>query len=58
MLAKTTAQRQRELRQNRLAQGLKEVRNLWCHPDDEAAIREHAEKLARRRDRKARKEED
>jgi hypothetical protein len=56
VIAKTTAQRQRELRQNRLAQGLKEVRNLWCHPDDEVAIREHAEKLARRRARAAPKE--
>lgn len=53
MIAKTNAERQRELRQNRLEQGLKEVRNLWCHPDDEARIREYAEKLARQRERQA-----
>jgi hypothetical protein len=52
LIAKTNAERQRELRQNRLEQGLKEVRNLWCHPDDEAKIREYAERLARQRLRK------
>ncbi len=49
MIAKTNAERQRELRQNRLKQGLKEVRNLWCHPDDIQSIQEHARHLASKR---------
>lgn len=53
MTAKTNAERQRELRQNRLEQGLKEVRNLWCHPDDEAHIRDYAERLAKQREKQA-----
>jgi hypothetical protein len=51
MTAKTTAERQAALRQARREAGLKEVRNLWCHPDDEAALREFASKLQRKRDR-------
>lgn len=46
MTAKTTAQRQRELRQNRIEKGLKEVRNLWCHPSDIQSIRDYAKRLA------------
>lgn len=49
MTAKTTNERQQDLVARRRAAGLKEVRNLWCHPDDETAIREHAAKLARKR---------
>ena len=49
MTAKTTNERQRALVERRRDAGLKEVRNLWCHPDDEPAIREHAAKLARKR---------
>lgn len=49
MPAKTTAQRQRELRQNRREKGLKEVRNLWCHPSDIQSIRDYAKSLAEQR---------
>ena len=49
MTAKTAAERQQALRLRRTEAGLKQIRNLWAHPDDEAAIREHAEKLARKR---------
>ena len=45
MTAKTTAERQEALRQSRRALGLKEVRNLWCYPEDEAKIRKFAAKL-------------
>lgn len=49
MTAKTTNERQREMRERREASGLKEVRNLWCHPDDEAAVKNYAAKLAKKR---------
>ena len=55
MTAKTTAQRQAELKTRRIAAGLAPVSNLWVHPDDVAAIRAHAEKLAKRRERAARR---
>lgn len=42
---KTNAERQRALRESRRKQGLKEVRNLWCHPEDEATVREYATRL-------------
>ncbi len=51
MTALTNAERQRKLREERIAAGLKEVRNLWCHPDDEARIRAYAERLAKKRPR-------
>ena len=35
--------------------GLALVSNLWVYPDDVAAIRDHAEKLAKRRERAARR---
>jgi hypothetical protein len=53
MIAKTTAERQQAMRDARRDAGLKEVRNLWCHPDDEAAIREFAAKIQRKRERAA-----
>jgi hypothetical protein len=53
MPAKTNAERQRELRQNRLEQGLKEVRNLWCHPEDEARIRDYSDRLAKQREKQS-----
>lgn len=51
MTAKTTNERQREMRERREAAGLKEVRNLWCHPDDEAPVKAYAAKLQRKRER-------
>jgi hypothetical protein len=55
MTAKTNAERQEALRQSRRTSGLKEVRNLWCHPDDELAIRQHAAKLQAKREKGLRK---
>ena len=55
MAAKTPAQRQAELKARRIAAGLVPVTNFWVHPDDVAAIREHSEKLAKRRERAARR---
>jgi hypothetical protein len=49
--AKTNAQRQADLKAKRQAAGLVPVTNLWAHPDDVQAIRDHAAKLARRRER-------
>lgn len=51
MTAKSTAERQQALRKARRDAGLKEVRNLWCHPDDEPQIRALAEKLRRKRNK-------
>jgi hypothetical protein len=53
--AKTNAQRQADLKARRLAAGLVSLRNVWVHPDDVAAMREHAGKLARRRTRLAKR---
>jgi hypothetical protein len=53
--AKTTAERMRDLVKRRTEAGLKMVRNLWCHPDDEAAIREKAAQLQRARVKRQRK---
>lgn len=55
--AKSGAQRQAELKARRKAAGLVQVTNLWAHPDDVQPIREHAAKLARKRDRLANFEE-
>jgi hypothetical protein len=37
------------MRRERDAAGLVEVRNLWTHPDDVDAIRQHARDLAAKR---------
>lgn len=47
-VAATVAQRQSALREARRQKGLKEVRNLWCRPSDEAAIRKYAADLQQR----------
>lgn len=48
MTAKTGAERQKALDERRKAAGLKMVR-LWCHPEDEDPIRQHAANLAAKR---------
>ena len=48
--AKTTTERQREFRQRKA--GTPEVRGIFAHPDDHEAIKAHAAKLARKRERK------
>ncbi len=55
MTPKTPAQRQADLKARRQAAGLVPVTNLWAHPDDVEPIREHAAKLARRRERAAKR---
>lgn len=55
MIAKTNAERQADLKARRIAAGLVPVTNLWAHPDDVKAIREHAAKLARKRERAAKR---
>jgi len=55
MPAKTVAERQQALRDARRSLGLKEVRNLWCHPEDEPKVREFVEKLQRARTRQGKK---
>lgn len=52
---RTIAQRQQSWRDARRARGLKELRNLWVHPDDEQAVRELAAKLQARRERAAKR---
>jgi hypothetical protein len=47
MIAKTTAERQREFRQRKAE--APEVRGIFAHPDDHAAVKESAAKIARRR---------
>ena len=47
--AKTNAERQADLKARRTAAGLVALRNVWVHPDDVPAMREHAAKLARKR---------
>lgn len=48
--AKTVAERQRELKARRAAEGLKEIRSLYAHPDDFNDIRAYvARKNAKRR---------
>ena len=53
MTAKTGAQRVKETEARKRAAGLVRV-CVWLHPDDAAALREHAAKLAKRRERNAR----
>ena len=41
-IPKTATERQKTFRLSRLAAGLKEIRNLWSHPEDEPRIRDYA----------------
>ena len=50
--AKTPAERQREFRARKAAETATEVRGIFAHPDDHAAIKAAAAKIARRRKRK------
>lgn len=52
---KTNAERQREYRARKAAEQQTEVRGIFAHPDDHPAIKEHADKLQRRRERAAKK---
>lgn len=48
----TLAQRQAKFRQEKRDAGLKEIRNLWVHPEDEPALRAFADMLAEARAKK------
>lgn len=50
MTAKSTAERMKALREARKGAGLTEVR-VWAHPEDHAAIKAHAAKLQRKREK-------
>lgn len=39
-MPKTNAERQADRDKRMKAAGLKQIRNLWGHPEDEAAVRE------------------
>lgn len=51
--AKTNAERQRDFRARKAQTDAAEVRGIFAHPDDHAAIKEAAAKIARRRQRAA-----
>ena len=53
---KTNAERQADLKARRIAEGLVSLKNVWVHPDDVPEMREHATKLARRREKMANRE--
>jgi hypothetical protein len=54
--AKTNAERQRAFRERRATeQQLTEVRGIFAHPDDHAEVKEAAAKIARRRQRVAKR---
>lgn len=42
---KTSTERAADRKRRMAEQGLKEIRNLWAHPDDHAAIKAHAARL-------------
>lgn len=52
MTAQTPAERQEARRKRLLMEGLTEVRGIYLHPDQHAELKEHAQKLAKRRSRK------
>jgi hypothetical protein len=54
MTAKTDAQRQAERKARELAAGRVQWKR-WVHPDDVPALTAYADKLAKRRDRAAKK---
>ena len=47
--AKSTTERQKDLKERRAAEGLKEIRSLYAHPDDFKQIRAYVAKLNKRR---------
>jgi len=53
--AKTNAERQREFRQRKADTEATEVRGIFAHPDDHQQIKDDAAKIARRRQRLAKR---
>ena len=54
--AKTTAERQAAYRQRKAEQTATEVRGIFAHPEDHQAVKDAAAKIARRRQRSAKRE--
>lgn len=52
-MPKSSAERQAEYRAAKKAAGLKLVSQLWAHPEDEPAIRTHAQELQDKREKAA-----
>lgn len=53
--AKTNAERQAAFRARQAEQQATEVRGIFAHPDDHAEVKESAAKIARRRQRLAKR---
>jgi hypothetical protein len=53
--AKTNAERQREFRARKAQTEATEVRGIFAHPDDHQQIKDEAAKIARRRQRVAKR---
>ncbi len=53
--AKTNAERQREFRQRKADTEATEVRGIFAHPDDHTKVKDAAAKIARRRQRLAKR---
>lgn len=49
MNAKTTTERGEKFKAERVALGLKEIRSLYCHPDDNKRVRTYVAKLNAKR---------
>jgi hypothetical protein len=49
MTGKTTAERQQAFRARRASDGQTEVRGVFAHPDDHAAIKAYAAKVTKKR---------
>ena len=54
MTAKTNAERWRDLKDRREAQGLKELRGIWCTEAEATELRKLAAKLQRKREKEKR----
>jgi thiamine monophosphate synthase len=51
MTTKTSTERAQALRETRAEAGLAEVRGIWAHPDDHAAMKKYAAKISQSRAR-------
>jgi hypothetical protein len=47
--AKTTAQRQKEFKSAKKAEGMDEIHNLWAHKDDHEAVKRFAQMVSEKR---------
>ncbi len=56
MTAKTSTQRAADFAKRQKDLGRKEIRHLWAHQEDHQTIRDAAAKMARRRERAAKRD--